>query len=164
MPTSPTNKVPRGTRRTSAGFTLLEILLVLALVAGAMTMMAAAFTRGSDGPRLRAATAQMANGLRDARARALLEQKVQRFELEPAAHRWQAAGGKPQPVPEAIALSMSTAAELRTPRGGAILFFPDGGATGGRVTLAAERAAWSVDVAWLTGEVRVSRETIGAAQ
>ena len=157
MPTSPTNKVPRGTRRTSAGFTLLEILLVLALVAGAMTMMAAAFTRGSDGPRLWAATAQMANGLRDARARAMLEQKVQRFELEPAAHRWQAAGGKPQPVPEAIALSMSTAAELRTPRGGAILFFPDGASSGGRIELSQGTQAWRLDVNWLTGQVRTTR-------
>ena len=40
---------------------------------------------------------------------------------------------------------------------GAIVFFPDGGATGGRVQLQAKRAAWNVDVAWLTGEVKVAR-------
>ena len=40
---------------------------------------------------------------------------------------------------------------------GAILFFPDGASTGGRVQHSAKKAAWNVDVAWLTGEVQVRR-------
>ena len=45
---------------------------------------------------------------------------------------------------------------------GAILFFPDGGSTGGRVTLSAGTAAWSADVAWLTGETRLLRDEVRA--
>ena len=40
---------------------------------------------------------------------------------------------------------------------GAIVFFADGASTGGRVQLQAGDAAWKVDVAWLTGQVRLAR-------
>ena len=53
------------------------------------------------------------------------------------------------------------AAQLRAGEG-AILFFPDGGSTGGRVTLSAGTAAWSADVAWLTGETRLLRDEVRA--
>ena len=39
----------------------------------------------------------------------------------------------------------------------AIRFFPEGAATGGRIVLSRERAAWQIDVEWLTGEVTVKR-------
>ena len=39
---------------------------------------------------------------------------------------------------------------------GAIVFFPDGASTGGRVQLALDDAAWQVEVAWLTGQVRAA--------
>src|SRR5918993_1252735 len=34
----------------------------------------------------------------------------------------------------------------------AVRFFPDGAATGGRIVLSIDDAAWRVDVGWLTGE------------
>jgi general secretion pathway protein H len=40
---------------------------------------------------------------------------------------------------------------------GAVVVFPDGAATGGRVRLRQGDATWQVDVAWLTGQVAVSR-------
>ena len=38
---------------------------------------------------------------------------------------------------------------------GAIRFYPDGGSTGGRVTLAAGERKFEVDVDWLTGRVAI---------
>lgn len=139
------------------GFTLLEILLVMALVSGAMVMMAAALARGGDGSRLRVASSQMANGLRDTRARAMLNQVPERFELNLQARHWQAAGRSAQPVSTGIDLTMTTASELRTPAGGSIVFFPDGASTGGRVELAQGGQVWRLDVNWLTGQVRTTR-------
>ena len=43
---------------------------------------------------------------------------------------------------------------------GAIVFFPDGASTGGRVRLRIRSAAWNVDVAWLTGQVRAVRAPV----
>ena len=42
-------------------------------------------------------------------------------------------------------------------RNGAVLFFGDGASTGGRIQLSHGRAAWNVDVAWLTGDVALHR-------
>ena len=62
-----------------------------------------------------------------------------------------------------LAVRFTGAREAQARAGeGAILFFPDGGSTGGRVTLASGRAAWSVDVGWLTGEVRLLRDEVRA--
>ena len=62
------------------------------------------------------------------------------------------------------AADLSTGAREVQPEGGkgAVRFFPDGAATGGRVRLLANGGGWDVDVGWLTGEVRVSR--VQAAQ
>ncbi|RMH90862.1 type II secretion system protein GspH [Lysobacter pythonis] len=160
MPISPANNPPRVALPASGsagGFTLLEILLVLALVSGAMLMMSAALSRSGEGPRLRAAAAQMANGLRDTRARAMREQRVQRFVVDPRAHRWRAAGRSSRALPERSRVAMTTAAELRTPEGAAIVFFPDGASSGGRIELAQNGQAWRLDVHWLTGQVRTTR-------
>ena len=161
MPTSSlSNRTRRwpNASRNMRGFTLLEIMLVLALVAVGTLMMAAAFSRGGASSQLRNEAAQMTNGLRDARARALRTQMTQRFVLDTAAHAWQVPGSAPRHVPDKIGLTLSTAEELRegTSRG-AILFFPDGASSGGRVDLSRNGAIWRLDVHWLTGQVRSYR-------
>ena len=46
------------------------------------------------------------------------------------------------------------AAQLQPSAGtGAIAFYPDGGASGGRIELIGQRAGWQLDVAWITGQV-----------
>lgn len=161
MPTSsPSNFIGgrSGASRSVRGFTLLEIMLVLALVAVGTLMMAAAFSRGGASSQLRNEAAQMTNGLRDARARALRTQMTQRFVLDTATHAWQVPGSAPRHVPDDVGLTLSTAEELRegTSRG-VILFFPDGASSGGRVDLSRNGATWRLDVHWLTGQVRNQR-------
>ncbi len=161
MPTSSPSKFVkswRGASNIPRGFTLLEIMLVLALVAAGTLMMVAAFSRGGARSQLRTEAAQMANGLRDARARALQTQATQRFILDAAMHQWQASGNAPRHVPDAITLSLSTAAELRDGASrGVILFFPDGASSGGRVDLSRNGVTWRLDVNWLTGQVSSQR-------
>lgn len=161
MPISLANKSLRGVRRRhlAGGFTLLEILLVMALMAGAMVMVSAALNRASDGTRLRNTAAQMANGLRDARVRALLEQRVQTFTVNPQSRRWQAPGRDVQQLPAPLSLSATTAAELHTPDGQTIVFFPDGASSGGRIVLSQAGQSWRLDVNWLTGRVDSQRVT-----
>ena len=84
--------------------------------------------------------------------------EAQRFVIDPRAHRWSAPHGHHGDVPPALGIVFIGARETRpSPGEGAIVFFPDGASTGGRVQLSAKRAAWNIDVAWLTGEVRVAR-------
>jgi len=56
-------------------------------------------------------------------------------------------------IPEAIALQMDTARSEQRGRVGRIRFFPDGSATGGRISLAHGVRAYAVEVDWLTGRV-----------
>ena len=136
-------------RGGARGFTLLELILVLALIAFASLLAAAALSGGFDGMRLRAAAKEVAAQLRFTRTQALATGEPQRFTIDPAAHRWTA--------PKQLALDFVGAREVQpSPGEGAIVFFPDGASTGGRIRLQLDDAAWQVEVAWLTGQVRAA--------
>src|SRR3546814_11558417 len=70
------------------GFSLLEMILVLALVALASMLAAAAIGGGFDGLRLRSAAKEVAAQLRFTRAQAIATGEPQRFTFAPAAHPW----------------------------------------------------------------------------
>ncbi len=137
---------------------LLEMLLVVGLIAIASTLAAMVLTGGLDGIRLRAEAKQVAAQLRHARAQAIAKGEPQRFLIDPAGHRWQGADGRRGELPAQLAIEFTGARQVQPAAGvGAIVFFEDGGSTGGRIVLARRQARWQVDVAWLTGEVRLSR-------
>ena len=141
----------RRSARRPQGFTLLEVVLVLAIVALASLLAAAAVGGGSDGMRLRSAAKEVA-------AQALATGEAQRFVIDPRAHTWTAPKQRDGTLSPKLAIVFTGAREVQPGEGqGAIVFFPDGASTGGRVRLAIGDAAWQVDVAWLTGEVRVAR-------
>jgi general secretion pathway protein H len=140
------------------GFTLVELLLVLAIIAIAMLLGAGVIGRGMDGLRLRSSANGIAAQLRFTRAQALATGEPQRFTIDPAAHAWQAPKERHGTVPARAAIGFTGAREAQPTEGlGAIVFFPDGASTGGRVRLQQGAAAWQVDVAWLTGQVAVVR-------
>jgi len=140
------------------GFTLLELILVLAIVALATLLGAGAIGRGMEGLRLRSAANGIAAQLRFTRAQALATGEPQRFTIDPAAHAWQAPKGRHGALPPRTAVAFIGAREAQPAEGvGAVVFFPDGAATGGRVRLQQGGATWQVDVDWLTGQVAVAR-------
>ncbi|MEL1266141.1 type II secretion system protein XpsH [Pseudoxanthomonas putridarboris] len=163
----PVTRAPRSAparARAMRGVSLLEMLLVVALIAGVATLSAMVLTGGLDGMRLRSETKEIAAQLRYTRAQAIATGQPQRFLIDPLAHRWQAPNGRHGAIPESLSIRFTGARQAQARAGeGAILFFHDGGSTGGRITLGAKRAAWSVDVTWLTGEVRVMRDPAGGA-
>ena len=146
------------TARAGHGFTLIEILVVLALVAFATTLAAVAFTGGLDGMRLRSSSKEIAAQLRFTRTQAIATGVPQRFTIDPVAHRWQGARQRHGRIPESLRVEFTGAREAGARAGeGGILFFADGASTGGRIQLQVRRAAWRIDVGWLTGEVKLSR-------
>lgn len=140
------------------GFSLLEVLLVVALLAIAGALVAGAVTGGFRGMELRGTAKEMAAHLRYTRARAISTGQPQVFALDLRSRTWTAPNGRKGEVPAGIAVEFTGAREVQPARDtGAIEFFPEGAATGGRIRLAIEDATWQVDVAWLTGEVTVAR-------
>jgi general secretion pathway protein H len=59
-------------------------------------------------------------------------------------------------LPKSIAVQLFTAqSELISDNSGAIRFFPDGGSTGGRITVRSTQRKYDVDINWLTGQVAI---------
>ena len=143
---------------SARGFTLIEVLVVVALIAAVGVLAVGVFGNGFERLQLRSAVNEVAGNLRHTRALAISTGRPQRFVIAPQARTWHAAGGRDGRLPERMAVEFTGAREVQPREGeGAIVFFPDGASTGGRVALVAGNARWQVDVAWLTGEVRVHR-------
>lgn len=146
------------TRQPQSGFSLLEMILVMAIIAIASLIAAAALGGGIDGIKLRSSAREVAAQIRFTRAQALATGQSQRFTIDPQAHTWTAPKGRHGTLPEQLGIVFIGAREVQPTRGeGAILFFADGASTGGRVQLKVKDAAWDIDVTWLTGQVRLRR-------
>lgn len=141
-----------------AGISLLEMLLVIGLIAGASLLAAAAFTGGMKGTQLRSAVKEVAAELRYTRTHAIATGEPQSFTIDPVGRSWQAPKDHHGTIPAEIDVRFIGARQVQPTEGqGAVMFFADGAATGGRVQLSREGAAWDIDVAWLTGQVSVAR-------
>ena len=145
------------------GFSLMEMLLVLALIAVASLLAVAAFGGGMQGMKLRAGAKDVAAQMRFARAVAISSGQPQDVVIDPQARRWQGARGRSGTLPDGgeIVFTGAHASQFSVDAGGdgkgVVRFFPDGAATGGRVRLLANGGGWDVDVRWLTGEVAMRR-------
>lgn len=148
----------RGAAGRSRGFSLLEVLLVMVLIAATGVLAAGVVGGGFARMELRSNARDIASQLRFTRARALATGLPQTFSIDPAAHLWRGADGRGGEVPDSLGIHFFGAREVQPADGvGAIVFFGDGASTGGRVQLSRGDAAFDIDVAWLTGGVSVHR-------
>ncbi len=150
-------------RRRSSGFSLLEMILVMALIAAASLLAVSAFGNGMQGVKLRAGAKDVAAQMRFARAVAISSGEPQDVIIDPKARQWQGAKGRTGKLPDVgeVVFTGARATQFEPDEKnigkGTVRFFPDGAATGGRVRLLANGGGWDVDVGWLTGDVRVKR-------
>jgi general secretion pathway protein H len=145
-------------RAAIRGFTLVEIVVVIALVAGATALVAGLLNSGLPGQQLRGAARELAAQLRYARAQAIVSGEPQVLTLDANKHEWTAPRGRHGAIPEKIEIIAVGARDDAAGEGVATYrFFPDGASTGGNVRLRRGDAEWRVDVAWLTGEVDLAR-------
>ena len=135
------------------GFTLIEVIVVLVIMALAYGLVVPALSSVLDGPRLDRAARQMVASLREARSTALIDGRTVRFTVDPAAREWRR-GDRRGALDDEIAFRLDAPPAGRGADGAAsILFFPDGGSTGGRLTLAIGERRRLIAVDWLTGRV-----------
>lgn len=142
----------------SRGYTLFEVLVVLAIVG--LVLAAVPMLAGRRaGPEVRAAAIEVASAMREARSEAISRFQPVAFQLDVDARAYRVgSGGSAKPLPSTLDLALYTArSELAGETAGGIRFFPDGSATGGRVTLSEDGQRYVVSVDWLTGAVAVER-------
>lgn len=143
--------------RANGGFTLLELLLVLLLLSLAYGLAAPMLDSGSAGLDLKAASRQLAAGLRKARSVAVTERREAVLTLDVEGRVFSVSGDPKQyALPKKLELALFTAqSELVREKTGGIRFFPDGTSTGGRITVSSGEAKQAVDVDWVTGRVKI---------
>ena len=129
-----------------AGFTLLEMIVVLAILGLALALVVTRGPPRSPGLDMRAAASLVARSLREARSQAIAANSPTAVTLDPATGSI-AAGGRVVRLPPDVALSAPAAT---------VSFAPDGSSSGGTVGLAGAGRRFVVAVNWLTGRVSVT--------
>ena len=139
---------------TMRGFTLLEMLVVIVLIAAVTGLAVGVLGVGKSGRELRGTARTLATELRFTRVQAMTTGTSQALELDLDARSWNAASKHHGEISKDLQLRFDgVRQEQRTQRTAAIRFCPDGSSTGGRISLRAHDAGIRVDVRWLTGEV-----------
>ena len=142
------------------GLTLLELLIVLALMAIVAGTVLPMFGGPVSTSELRATARQLAAGLRLARSEAVAERRETFLVLDVTGKRFKVdRDAKEHALPSRIELKLFTAQnDLVNESVGSIRFFPDGGSNGGRITVASGQRKYDIDVDWLTGRVAIGGE------
>lgn len=140
--------------RKHRGFSLLELLVVLVIVALMATVVGVSISRSISGAEVRSASRDLTAALRYTRGQAILTRSEKTLSVDVEKREYQAPDKPVVTIPEDLTIRLLTAQTEQTGESaGTIRFFPDGSSTGGKVTLAAGEREWVVTVGWLTGEI-----------
>jgi len=151
----------RVVRRIAHGFTMLEMLVVLIVVAIIMaTALPMLLGEGPSDSEMRGAARQLAAAARQVRSEAVAQRRETLLVLDLEKNRFKIdEDPREYRLPEAIVLKLFTAqTDQISDTVGSIRFFPDGGSNGGRITVGAgedSNRKYEVDIDWLTGRVAI---------
>lgn len=145
----------RADSRSTRGFTLVELLVVLAIGALLTALVPIAYDRLREAAQYRQTLRSIVTDMRTARSRAMSEGAEIRFVVDLAQRRYGIDGRPMQDVPASIQLKATVASiELAPGDMAAIRFLPAGGATGGAIDVVrASGAGVRLSVDWLSGQV-----------
>ena len=144
---------------TPAGFTLLELIIVLAIGAAVYAVILLGPVHGASSADLKAAArVRSPRACARRRASAMATRRDALLTLDVEAREFIAHGRR---ASRASSPTTSTSSSTRRkPKSrasarGSIRFYPDGSSTGGRITVASGERKYLVDVDWLTGRVSI---------
>ncbi|HMK88757.1 MAG TPA: prepilin-type N-terminal cleavage/methylation domain-containing protein [Methylocystis sp.] len=138
--------------RKRAGFTLLEMLVVLAII-GLVGSMAAQLLRPTS-PRVRveAAVRALCSAARATHVRAVATNREETLLIDVANKRFRSAVVSETALPAEARVDLSVAGGQRLGGGvGGIVFFPAGGSSGGDVSIELAGVRAHIGVNWVTG-------------
>jgi len=152
---------------SSGGFTLLELLVVLALAGLLMSVVPSLISAAVPGTALRIESRDLAASLRESRNRAIaIGQKLDvTIEFDPP--QYIVANEKPHELPAGITITAGKDPQLRSDFSlrqfgqnyedrFTVRFYPDGSSSGAVITLRSSPLAYSIMVDWLLGSVSMA--------
>lgn len=140
--------------RSARGFTLVELMAVIVLLAIALTAVTFSFSKSLQSAKVRGASRDLVAALRYTRGQAIVKGKQEVLTLDLNNNSYTAPGKSAVKLPKDMTLGLTTAdSEVTGDNVGGIRFFPDGSSTGGHVSVFQGRREWRVNVAWLTGDI-----------
>ncbi len=145
--------------RDARGFTLLEVIVTLFVVALAVGLTVPTIGRSTDGIKARAAVARFSAILRHTRERAITARKAHAVVIDPQAHKMTVhTGGPDGEVRETRALPPRLLVEATPPPALTVRFEPQGTSSGGQFRLVSGAITYHVTVDPLTGRVKSFRK------
>ena len=149
-----------GSGDRSRGFTLIEIIAVMALIILAASTVVFFVSKSLSTQQIRGAGRDLVAALRYTRGQAIVKREEQALELDVERRVYRAPNKPEKELPKDMTMKLLTAAEEQIDETtGRVRFFPDGSSTGGRISLIAGEREWNVEIAWLTGEVKLREAT-----
>jgi general secretion pathway protein H len=149
----------RSERSSAAGFTLLEMLVVIAILALATAVAMPILARPSDGVRLQATARDLITALRLTRAMAIARNAEIALTIDVDKRTFASAAVRVHPFGPDIAAELTFAEPERTAGStGGFRFFPDGSSSGGDVHFRLRGSEARICVNWLTGEAQLGEK------
>ena len=144
------------TRISVAGFTLLELLVVLAIIAVVLGTMIVA-RPNTSGARINTVARTLVATLRLARAQAKERNTEIVVSIDPQTRTIGSPLGKWQ-LPDDVHISLTYAESEKRGAVGGLRFYPDGQSSGGEISLGLGGRSARLSVSWLTGEARIAHD------
>jgi general secretion pathway protein H len=144
-------------RADPRGFTLFELLVVLAIMGLMVTLVVARGPLVSRNLSARQAATELASALREARSEAIGSDRSVALSVDRVARTFTIGASRAHPLPGGFSIALRTAAgEVRNDQVAAIRFEPDGSSTGGRILLDEGGRTYRIAVDWLNGRITVT--------
>jgi general secretion pathway protein H len=148
--------LPAGNR---AGFSLIELLTVLALLGLASALVVPALQRALERRELRQSVLALAAVARNLRGRALAESAVQRLVVDASENSYEVLPGKKVALPREARITGMEGGEPLEGAARRFLFFPNGSILGGEIGISGGRSSgYRIRLESLSGRVTVSEE------
>ncbi len=150
--------VERQDYKSSRGFTLLEILVVLVIASLMISLVPPLFSGAVSSTQLKGSARDLAIALREARSKAIIHNTEQLVYLDLETPRYRIANAKPLTLPEDVmmAVEVVTGATLTEKTQHVVRFFPDGSSSGELITLSGGNRVYHLQLNWLTGSITIT--------
>jgi len=141
---------------TAAGFTLIEMIVVIAILGLMMVLVSVNGTPVSPATHARAAAEAISGALRTARSEAVTDNRGVEVTIDLTRRSYRLGAAPAVTLPGDLRLALLTSTDQQVSDSvGRIRFNPDGSSSGGRVSVEGGNRTWWVGIDWLSGRVSI---------